>query len=227
MSLKRKKTIKIHSEGTGLLIGTFVLFFFIDAYLYFFVQSKLPFYIVTTITTILFLLVLNFFRSPLRRFLEDSENKVVSPADGRVVVIEEVYEPEVLKCYCWQISVFMSIFNVHANWFPVDGVVKMVKHHPGKFLAAYLPKSSVENERSTIHIQTESGYDILTRQIAGAVAKRIATYAKEGEECSVDEHMGFIKFGSRVDVYIPLDSEINVEIGQSVVGNQTVLAMLK
>lgn len=226
MNFRRRKKIKLHQEGTGFLIGTFVLFLFIDVYLYYFLVSRLPFYIVGTITTILFLLVLNFFRSPLRRFEGDSYKAVVSPADGRIVAIEEVYEPEVLKCYCLQLSVFMSIFNVHANWYPVDGTVTFVKHHKGRFLAAYLPKSSVENERSTVVIRTDCGKNILTRQIAGAVAKRIVTYAQPDEDCCVDEHMGFIKFGSRVDIYLPLDSNIKVEIGQSVVGNQTVLASL-
>ncbi|KGN71468.1 MULTISPECIES: phosphatidylserine decarboxylase family protein [Porphyromonas] len=226
MKLRRNKKIKLHREGVGLLAGTFVLFFFVVAYLYAFVENKLAFYIVTPIALILFLLEVNFFRSPLRKYGQDTAKKIVAPADGKIVAVEEVYEPEVLKCNCIQISVFMSVFNVHANWYPVDGFVRLVRHHQGRFMAAYLPKSSVENERSTVVIETECGRMILARQIAGAVAKRIITYAKEGEECYIDEHMGFIKFGSRVDVYVPLDSTVKVEIGQVVTGNQTLLAEL-
>ena len=152
---------------------------------------------------------------------------VIAPADGTIVAIEEVKENEILHKPCIQVSIFMSVFNVHANWFPVNGTVRHVSHHRGRFMAAYLPKSSVENERSTILITTQCGKDILTRQIAGAVARRIVTYAKEGESCHVDEHLGFIKFGSRVDVYIPLGSEVLVEMDQKVTGNQTPIARLE
>ena len=178
------------------------------------------------ITLILFGLVLNFFRSPLRRFPSDPEGKVIASADGTIVAIEQVYEPEYLQQDCIMVSIFMSIFNVHANWYPVDGIVKYVRHHEGRFMAAYLPKSSVENERSTVVIRTMDKHDILVRQVAGAVAKRIVTYPKEGEECYIDDHMGFIKFGSRVDVYIPLGSEVLVKMDEKVTGNQTILAHL-
>ena len=124
------------------------------------------------------------------------------------------------------ISIFMSITNVHANWFPVEGFVKKVVHHNGNFHKAWLPKASTENERSTVVIETPDGQDVLVRQIAGAVARRIVTYAREDEECYIDEHMGFIKFGSRVDVYLPLGSEVKVKMGQTTVGNQTVVAKL-
>jgi phosphatidylserine decarboxylase len=124
------------------------------------------------------------------------------------------------------VSIFMSLFNVHANWFPVDGTVKLVKHHDGNFHKAWLPKASEENERADVLIETPKGVTILCRQIAGAVARRIVTYAKEGEECNIDYHMGFIKFGSRVDVYLPLGTEICVEMGQSTTGDQTVIAKL-
>ncbi|MDO4695138.1 phosphatidylserine decarboxylase family protein [Porphyromonas sp.] len=226
MKLYRKRKVKLHSEGTGFLIGVLVLFFFTDVYLYYALDSKLAFYIVLPITLILFGLVVNFFRSPLRRFPFDPKGKVIASADGTIVAIEEVYEPEILQKDCIMISIFMSVFNVHANWFPVDGIVKYVRHHEGRFMAAYLPKSSVENERSTVVIRTMDKHDILVRQVAGAVAKRIVTYPKEGEECFIDDHMGFIKFGSRVDIYIPLDSEILVQLDDKVVGNQTVLARL-
>ncbi|SJZ40116.1 phosphatidylserine decarboxylase family protein [Porphyromonas cangingivalis] len=226
MKLYRKRKVKLHSEGTGFLIGVFILFFFTDIYLYYALNSKIAFYIVLPITLILFGLVLNFFRSPLRRFPSDPEGKVIASADGTIVAIEQVYEPEYLQQDCIMVSIFMSIFNVHANWYPVDGIVKYVRHHEGRFMAAYLPKSSVENERSTVVIRTMDKHDILVRQVAGAVAKRIVTYPKEGEECYIDDHMGFIKFGSRVDVYIPLGSEVLVKMDEKVTGNQTILAHL-
>ena len=152
---------------------------------------------------------------------------VVAPADGHVVVIEEVDENEYFHDRRLMISIFMSITNVHANWFPVQGLVKMVRHHNGNFKKAWLPKASTENERSTIVIQTASGHEVLVRQVAGAVARRIVTYAKEGQECYIDNHMGFIKFGSRVDVYLPLDTEVKVEMGQATTGNQTIIAQLR
>ena len=121
----------------------------------------------------------------------------------------------------------MDITNVHANWYPVDGVVKMVKHHNGRFMKAWLPKASTENERSTIIIETPEGETVMARQIAGAVARRIVTYATPGEDCYIDEHMGFIKFGSRVDVYLPLGTEVCVKMNQKTTGNETVIAKLK
>jgi phosphatidylserine decarboxylase len=141
-------------------------------------------------------------------------------------VIEEVDENEYFHDRRLMISIFMSVTNVHANWFPVEGVVKMVRHHNGNFYKAWLPKASTENERSTVVIETPEGDEVLVRQIAGAVARRIVTYAKEGEDCVIDEHLGFIKFGSRVDVYLPLGTEVLCEIGQRTTGNQTVIAKL-
>lgn len=181
----------------------------------------------TSISAVVFLLVLNFFRSPRRNFTGNEENVVVSSVDGTVVALEEVYEGEFLHRRAIQLSVFMTVFNVHANWFPVNGTVEAVRHHNGRFLSAYLPKSSTENERASILIRTESGHQILARQIAGAIARRIVTYAYPGVEASIAEHMGFIKFGSRVDIFLPLDAEILVEIGQKTVGGITEVARLK
>ena len=124
------------------------------------------------------------------------------------------------------VSIFMSLFNVHANWIPVDGTIKMVKHHDGNFYKAWLPKASIENERSTIVIETPDGVEILARQIAGAMARRIVTYARENEECFIDEHMGFIKFGSRVDLFLPLGTKVEVKMGQKTIGNETIIAKL-
>ena len=218
--------MKVHKEGTGLLLTLFTILFIVNVVLYYTVQSGLFFYAVSLTSAIFFLLILNFFRSPYRRFPFDPEGFVIAPADGTIVAIEETVEKEIFREKRLQVSIFMSVFNVHANWFPVNGTVKYVAHQNGRFMAAYLPKSSTENERSTVVITTTQGIDILMRQIAGALARRIVTYPKAGEVCNVNEHMGFIKFGSRVDLFLPVDSEVLVEMDQKVTGNQTVIARL-
>ena len=173
-------------------------------------------------------ILVNFFRCPIRLFgQENTEKIVVAPADGKIVVVEEVEETEYFHDRRIMVSIFMSLVNVHANWYPVDGTIKKVAHHNGNFMKAWLPKASTENERSTVVIETPEGVEILTRQIAGAVARRIVTYAEVGEECYIDEHIGFIKFGSRVDVYLPIGTEVCVSMGQLTTGNQTVIAKLK
>ncbi len=182
----------------------------------------------SVISGILYLLVVNFFRSPKRTFTGRREvDTVVSSVDGTVVALEEVFEPEVLRRKVRMLSVFMSVLNVHANWFPVDGEVLLVRHHKGRFLSAYLPKASIENERSTVLIRASNGQEILVRQIAGAVARRIVTYAQPGEPANIEDHMGFIKFGSRVDIYLPLDAEVFVKIGDKTTGGITEVARLK
>lgn len=218
--------MKVHKEGTGLLLTLFTVLFIVNVALYHTSGRGMLFYSAGFVSLVLFLLVLNFFRSPARHFPFDSEGMVIAPADGTIVAIEEVMENEILHEKRLQVSIFMSIFNVHANWFPVDGTVKSVSHQKGRFMAAYLPKSSTENERSAVVITTRGGHDILARQIAGAMARRIVTYAKAGEPCTVNEQMGFIKFGSRVDVYLPLGSEVIVKMDQKVTANQTVIARL-
>lgn len=180
----------------------------------------------TAVCGVFYLLVVNFFRSPKRQFKGNPENVVVASADGKVVALEETFEDEFLHCKAIQLSVFMSVFNVHANWFPVDGEVIYSKHHSGRFMAAYLPKSSTENERSTVVIRTPDGKLVLVRQIAGAMARRIVTYAHPGVEASIQDHMGFIKFGSRVDIYLPTDTEIYVKIGDKTVGGVTEVGRL-
>ena len=152
---------------------------------------------------------------------------VVSSVDGKVVAIEKVMENEYLHSEAIMLSVFMSPFNVHANWYPVDGQVEYVRHHRGRFLAAYLPKASEENERSTVGILLPTGPRITLRQVAGAMARRIVTYARKGTHASIDGHLGFIKFGSRVDIYLPLDSQILVKINQKVKGGVTPIAKLQ
>lgn len=225
--LKRLKKIRIHHEGTSTLIGCFVVLAVINAVLYFGFEDKHAFYIIGTISLILFAILLNFFRCPIRYFGQDNTEKiVVAPADGKVVVIEEVEENEYFHDRRLMVSIFMSIFNVHANWYPVDGTIKKVGHQNGKFMKAWLPKASTDNERSMVVIETPEGVEVMARQIAGAMARRIVTYATPGDECYIDEHMGFIKFGSRVDVYLPLGTKVLVEMGQKTTGNQTVIAKL-
>lgn len=181
----------------------------------------------TGISAVIYILVINFFRSPRRHFPGNPTDVVVSSVDGTVVALEEVYEPECLHRRVIQLSVFMTVFNVHANWFPVNGRVEYVTHHAGRFFSAYLPKSSVENERSTVVIKADNGQDILVRQIAGAIARRIVTYAEPGDRASIADHMGFIKFGSRVDIFLPLGTEIFVKIGDKTTGGITEIAKLK
>lgn len=224
--LKRLKKIRIHREGTHTLIGSLLLLLAVNSVLYFGLDNKVPFYIVGVISLIVYGILVNFFRCPIRLFGQDTEKVVVAPADGKVVVIEEVEENEYFHDRRLMISIFMSLVNVHANWYPVDGTIKKVGHQNGKFMKAWLPKASTDNERSMVIIETPEGVEIMARQIAGAMARRIVTDAEPGEECYIDEHMGFIKFGSRVDVYLPLGTEVCVKLGQLTTGNQTVIAKL-
>ena len=225
--LKKLKKIRIHREGTGILIASALLLLGINAFVFVVSDYKLPFYIIAIASIIVYMLMVNFFRCPIRLFEQDTEKIVVAPADGKIVVIEEVDEHEYFHDKRLMISIFMNITNVHPNWYPVDGTVKHVSHQNGKFMKAWLPKASTENERSMVIIETPEGHTVMARQIAGAVARRIVTYAKAGEDCYIDEHMGFIKFGSRVDVYLPLGTEVCVKMGQKTTGNETVIAKLK
>ena len=226
--IKKLKKIRIHREGTDTLVWSFVIIAAIALILWRYVDTKIPFWAFVVIFGSVYAVVLNFFRCPIRyNSEEDTEKLVVAPADGKIVVIEEVEENVYFHEKRLMISIFMSLFNVHANWFPVDGKVKYVHHQNGNYHKAWLPKASEENEHADIIITTPEGVDILCRQIAGAVARRIVTYAKEGEECFIDEHLGFIKFGSRVDVFLPIDSEVCVKMGQSTTGDLTTIAKLK
>lgn len=220
--------VRIHHEGNGILIWGAVILLIINALVWFALKSMIAVPItLAVISAIIYLLAVNFFRSPRRKFEGIRENVVVASVDGTVVALEEVYEPEILKEKAIQLSIFMTIFNVHANWAPVDGEVKYVAHHSGRFLSAYLPKSSTENERSTILIESRSGHKVLMRQVAGAIARRIVTYVEPGDETFIEDHLGFIKFGSRVDLYLPLNTEIKVKIGDKTTGGVTTVARLK
>ncbi len=225
--IKKLKSVRIHREGTDTLLYGFVLIAAVAAILWLYVDCKVAFWCFAAVFGILYAIVLNFFRCPKRFFEGETDKIVVAPADGRVVVIEEVEEKTYFHDRRLMISIFMSLFNVHANWFPVDGKVKFVHHKNGNFHKAWLPKASEENERADVMLETDDGQEILCRQIAGAVARRIVTYAKPDEDCYIDEHMGFIKFGSRVDVFLPLGTEVCVKMGQATTGDKTVIARLK
>lgn len=194
------------------------------ALVYYQAPAQLP--VVAAVAGVFFLIVLQFFRDPTRMVPEEADHLVYAPADGKVVVIEEAYEPEYFKAKRLQISIFMSPVNVHVNRNPVSGLVKYNKYHPGKYLVAWHPKSSTENERTTVVIDTGET-EILMRQIAGALAKRIKNYLEVGQQVVQGEDFGFIKFGSRVDVFLPLGTQLKVEIGQKVKGNKTVIAELE
>lgn len=225
--IKKLKKIRLHREGTHILLYSALVLILINLSIYYFIPFHFVFYTIAFISIIVYSLMVNFFQCPIRLFGKPTEKVVVAPADGRVVVIEEVDESEYFHDRRLMVSIFMSILNVHANWYPVEGIIKKVSHQNGKFMKAWLPKASTDNERSMVVIETPDGTEIMARQIAGAMARRIVTYAQEGEDCYIDEHMGFIKFGSRVDVYLPLGTDVCVKIGQTTTGNQTIIAKLK
>ena len=219
------KRFRIHKEGRTIIVSLVLVIFVINV-LVFFYTSHWAFAITLILTAILLCFVTYFFRNPVRILELDNPNFLIAPADGHVVVIEEVDELEYFHDRRLQVSIFMSPFNVHANWYPIEGKIICSEHQSGRHKGAWLPKSSTENERSLVVIETENGIQIAVRQIAGAMARRIVTYAKPDEECFIDEHLGFIKLGSRVDVFLPLGSEVCVKMGQSTTGDQTVIAYL-
>lgn len=216
--------MKFHKEGwpSLFLVLAFSALIITIAH-YFFPTFPIAHWFAYLLSAFLTLTILQFFRNPTRRFTL-GENLVVSPADGKIVVIEETTENEYFKDKRLQVSVFMSPINVHVNRYPISGVVSFFKYHPGKFLVAYDPKSSTDNERTTVVVKHKNGTEILFRQIAGALARRIVWYCKQDDVAEQCQQMGFIKFGSRVDLFFPLGTKINVKIGDVVKGSQTVLA---
>ena len=217
--------MKFHKEGRKIILNTIIFLVGINLLETYFLGTGFLLFSLP-VSLIILILVLQFFRVPNRPLIEN-EGIVYCPADGKVVVIEETEESEYLKEKRIQVSIFMSPLNVHINWYPIAGIVKYFKYHPGKYLVAWHPKSSTENERTTVVVQHKSGLDILVRQIAGAVARRIVCYAEENNSIDQNSEMGFIKFGSRVDVFLPLDAEILVKIDDKVTGSQTPLARIK
>jgi phosphatidylserine decarboxylase len=224
--LKKIKKIRLHHEGTRTLVIGAVFFLAVCTFLHFFIANQIPFYLFAGLSIFIYLILVNFFQCPIRCFEGDTEGIIIAPADGKVVVVEEVEETEYFHDRRIMVSIFMSLFNVHANWIPVDGTIKLVRHYDGNFHKAWLPKASEENERCTVVITTADGTEILARQIAGAMARRIVTYPHEGDACFVDEHLGFIKFGSRVDLFLPLGTEICVKLNDKTIGNETIIAKL-
>ena len=216
----------IHKEGYKILtILLFILSAINIGLQYYFPEHSTLLSVTLIISVLIYLLILQFFRSP-KRIVDVNEGHIIAPADGKVVVIEEVVETEFLKDRRRQVSIFMSPINVHINRSPVSGVVEYFKYHAGKYLVAWHPKSSTENERTTLVVKTPDGKAILMRQIAGALAKRIVWYCKEGMSVKQGEEFGFIKFGSRVDLFLPLDAKILVKIGQKTKGGKTIIAEL-
>lgn len=213
----------LHREGTS----TILIVLFSLAIINFVVFYFTPFFIgysFCAISIVFFLFIVSFFRKPDRSVLVDN-GKILAPADGKVVVIEKTVEPEYFKDERIQVSIFMSVWNVHINWFPFNGVVDYFKHHQGLYLIASKPKSSTENERTSVVLKNEKA-TVLFRQIAGYVARRIICYAKEGTAVSQGNQMGFIKFGSRVDIFLPVGTELNVKVGDKVTGMKTIIAKL-
>ena len=210
----------IHKEGVSVLIKLLLGLSLVCLTICYFVPSVYTFAIVISVA--FFLMVMQFFRNPNRQIITPSDKKVFAPADGKVVVIEETMENEYFKDKRLQVSIFMSPLNVHVNRNPISGIVNYIKHHEGRYLVAWHPKSSSENERTTVVIEN-NGAEVLLRQIAGAVAKRIVNYLEEGETVEQGRDLGFIKFGSRVDLFLPLGTDINVQIGDKVKGNRTVI----
>ncbi len=216
----------IHKAGYKLLVKIAVALLIANALVFYFLGNSLIFHVVWIASAIIYLLIVNFFRSPNRIVLLN-DNHILAPADGKIVVIEETEENEYFHDRRLQVSIFMSLFNVHINWFPVNGIIRYFKYHEGNFAAAYLPKSSTENERTSIAIECNNGETILMRQIAGAMAKRIVSYAPVGGKARQDQHAGFIKFGSRVDLFLPLNTKIEVKLGQKTAGSQTIIGTFK
>jgi phosphatidylserine decarboxylase len=216
----------IHKEGYRMLLGTIIILAIVNGLvIYFLPESLILKRITVSASVIVFLIILQFFRNPSRK-VPYNESHIIAPADGKIVVIEEVQENEFFNEKRLQVSIFMSPINVHVNRYPISGRIVYLKYHPGLFLVAWHPKSSTENERTTVVIETPAKVNILMRQIAGALAKRIVFYPRKDEVIKQGEELGFIKFGSRVDLFLPLNTKLNVKLNQKVRGGETVLAEL-
>jgi phosphatidylserine decarboxylase len=215
--------LKIHKEGNHILLGSLAGLLLMNLLVF----QVLPtwIWVVSIISMVFFGFLLHFFRNPNRDILTPESGAIYAPADGRVVVIEETYEAEYFKDRRMQVSIFMSPTNVHVNRNPISGTVNYFRYHTGKYLVAWHPKSSTENERTTVVIENGK-MEILLRQIAGALAKRIVAYVHEGDQVLQGKDMGFIKFGSRVDIYLPIGTPIQVKIGDKTVGNRTIIAKM-
>lgn len=222
-----KKKIKIHKEGHKILLVSGIILLAVNVLVAYIFKSETVYYIAGGASVVILLAFASFFRIPYRNFF-NSDNQIIAPADGRVVVIEEVIENEYFKDKRIQVSIFMSPANVHVNRNPISGVVKYQKYHPGQYLVAWHPKSSEKNERNTLVIEhDELDAEILVRQIAGKLARKIRWYLNEGDEVEQNGELGFIKFGSRVDLFLPVGTKIEVDLKQKVKGGITVIGTLQ
>lgn len=227
MGANKRKITTINREGFTTLVLTVSILVIINIVLFLPGIRGIGSWIFVLLSCAFVYIIVNFFRNPNRHFPSDDRDKVVvSSADGVIVAIEEVDETEYFHDRRILVSTFMNIFNVHANWFPVNGTVTKVAHQEGHFHAADKPKSSIENERSLVVIKTCDGQEVMVRQIAGLMARRIVTYPSPGDKCMIDQHLGFIKFGSRVDIYLPLGSLVCVKMNEKVMADTTILAKL-
>jgi phosphatidylserine decarboxylase len=215
-----------HKEGFRIILITVILLIAVNVISYLSINTYWIKFAILVVSILVLILILQFFRNP-KRLTTSNDAHVVSPVDGKVVVIEEVFEKEYFKDKRLQVSIFMSPINVHVTRYPIGGLVKYSKYHPGKFLVAWHPKSSEENERTTVVVENTAAGEVLYRQIAGALAKRIVNYAEEGQEVPQGSDSGFIKFGSRVDVFLPLNTRINVELQEKVRGGVSVIANIE
>ncbi len=216
----------IHKEGRSIVALVFVILAALNLLVCFFISANnFITWCLGGVSFLFFIFIVRFFRKPVRPLLND-DNTIYAPADGTVMVIEETEESEYFKDKRIQISIFMSVWNVHINWFPVAGIIKYFKYHPGKFLVAKVPKSSTLNERTTVVVEDKNKREILIRQIAGIVARRIVSYANTGKEVDQNAELGFIRFGSRVDVFLPLNADVKIKLGDKTRGTQTILAQI-
>ncbi|HNC39726.1 MAG TPA: phosphatidylserine decarboxylase family protein [Chitinophagaceae bacterium] len=214
----------IHKEGTPTIILTLLFICILNAVIYFLGCGEVLKWIGYIVSVLLLYIVLQFFRNPSRKTTKN-DSHIISPADGKVVVIEEVMEEEYFHDKRLQVSIFMSPFNVHVNRYPMNGAISYYKYHPGKYLVAWHPKSSTENERTTVVVKN-SKCEILFRQIAGALARRIVFYGKQNDVVEQGSQCGFIKFGSRVDLFFPVGTKLNIKLNDVVTGGESVIAFL-
>ena len=217
----------IHKEGRASIIITFLFIIILgyNTFLMFPEEYYQYSFILYGIYILFFIFILHFFRYP-NRTVNKNEEAVIAPADGKVVVVEEIVDEEYFKDKRIQVSIFMSPLNVHANWYPISGDVVYTQYHPGKHMVASHPKSSTLNERTSVVVRHENGKEVLFKQVAGTVARRVVCYSKTGDKAVQGDNYGFIKFGSRVDIILPLDAKINVKLGQKTTGLKTVIANL-
>ncbi len=217
--------MKFHPAGYRIIWNTLIFLILINLICWFYISIPIIDGLISIASLVILILILQFFRYP-KRFVVLNDKHVISPADGKICVIEEAEENEFLNKKCLKVSIFMSPLNVHINWVPTPGKVVYCQHKPGEFHAAFKDKSAEENERFTTAIQLADGRQIVAKQIAGAVARRILNFLKTDEEVTQDVEMGFIRFGSRVDLYLPLDTKLNIKLGEKVTGSQTIIGEL-